>query len=100
MIIEDLKQQLAEAQEKLAADQVEASQVKERPVLAGNIAASQTIRSVNIGSALDVFNKPGCYFGKPGSLLIPEVETSGEIVKYGESLDIPDRISKSHVPDK
>lgn len=41
----------------------------------------------------------GVYFGIPGSLLVPEDQATGQLIEFGESQTILDRIKKSHVPD-
>lgn len=92
-IIADLTNQLKAAQDSLAADRGEAEQAVE-PAKDEEV----TIVSCCTIMAEDVF-KPSVYFGRPGPLLIPEIEVLGQIIKLGESHDVPERINKQHVPD-
>lgn len=46
----------------------------------------------------DLF-QPAVYIGLPGDLLVSEAEVDGTIVKFGQSLTVPERIARDHVLD-
>ena len=83
-LITNLREQLQHAQEELAAVKDEA--------LVTNSSDKLELVSCEIGTVGEVFGS-AIYFGEPGPLLIPESEVSGCIVKFGQSVTVPERIS-------
>lgn len=93
-VIEELTRQL-----KHAKDQVSVYQQEARDLVEPEIEDKFILRSCGVGAAGDVF-KPAVYFGKPGPRLVPLVEVSGgQIVKFGQSHDVPERVSRDHKPN-
>lgn len=89
--VQDVTQQLEQAREELAVLKASAN---DKPVEE----STRSINSCGVGSIGDLF-QPAVYFGLSGHLLVPEEEVDGTIIKFGQSLSVPERIAKDHVPD-